>query len=190
MIGYYSQEELEQLGFASLGKNIKISKTSTIYNRSNVSIGNNVRIDNFCTLAVSDNSKLVIGNNVQISAYSFMNGMENILLDDFVTFAPFVRVFSSTDDYSGKTLTNATIPQKYLGTISGVVCFKKHTIIGTGTTIMPNVTLEEGTSVAAHSFVNKNSMPFTIIGGVPARFIKKRLLNLKDLEAKFKANEC
>ena len=72
MIGYYTDIELADLGFGAVGKNVRISKTSTIYNRSNVFIGDNVRIDNFCTLAISGDAKLEIGNHVQISAYSFM----------------------------------------------------------------------------------------------------------------------
>lgn len=186
MIGYYTDIELAELGFGAVGKNVRISKTSTIYNRSNVFIGDNVRIDNFCTLAISGDAKLEIGNHVQISAYSFINGMADVILMDFVTFAPAVRVFSTTDDYSGKTMTNATIPAEYLGSFSERVVLEKHVIIGVASTIMPGVILKEGTAVAGHSFVNQNSEEFTLIGGVPAKYIKLREKDLLALEKRLK----
>lgn len=188
MIGYFSHEELIELGFGSLGNNVLISKTSTLYNRKNIYLGSNIRIDNFCVIAPSGDAILRIGNYVQISAHSFINGMGNITLEDFVTFAPYVRLFSSSDDYSGQTLTNASIPKEFLGTITGDVFLEKHTIIGTGSTIMPGITLKTGTAVAAHSFVNKNSKPFSIIGGVPALFLKKRSKKLLELEKKLLQN--
>lgn len=186
MIGYYSDIELEELGFGSIGKNVRISKTSTIYNRSNVFIGDNVRIDNFCTLAISGTAKLEIGSYVQISAYSFINGMEDVILHDFVTFAPGVKVFSTSDDYSGKTLTNASIPPTYLGSVSKRVVLEKHVIVGVASSIMPGVILKTGTAVAGHSFVSKNSEEFTLIGGVPAKFIKHRERDLLKLEESLK----
>lgn len=189
MIGYFSESELEELGFASIGKNVKISKTATLYNRGNIYLGSNIRIDNFCVIAPSGNATLHIGNYVQISAFSLINGMGNVVLEDFVGFAPYVRLFSSTDDYSGETLTNATIPPKYLGTYSGPVLLERHTIIGPGSTIVPNVTLKTGTTVAAHSFVNKDTEPFDMVGGVPAKFIKKKSQNLLKLEKQLLNNE-
>jgi galactoside O-acetyltransferase len=185
MIGYHTEEELKNLGFGSLGSNVKISKTATLYNCNRIFLGSNVRIDNFCVLAISGNASLSIGNNVQISAFSFMNGMGCIRLEDFSTLAPYVRIFSSTDDYSGEHLTGATIPKEFLGTFSADVVIGKHAIIGTGSTIMPGVALGMGTAVGAHSFVNRNSDPFTVIAGVPAKLVKKRSDTLIELERKF-----
>ena len=186
MIGYFSDIELAELGFGSIGKNVRISKTSTIYNRANVFIGDNVRIDNFCTLAISGSAKLEIGSYVQISAYSFINGMADVILQDFVTFAPGVKIFSTSDDYSGRTMTNATLPAEYLGSESKKVVLEEHVIIGVESSIMPGVTLQKGTAVAGHSFVNRDSKAFTMIGGVPAKFIKERKKDLLNLEQKLK----
>lgn len=35
---FYSEEELEQIGFKSIGKNVKISKKTSIYNASKMVI--------------------------------------------------------------------------------------------------------------------------------------------------------
>lgn len=185
MIGYFSEDELLSLGFASLGKNVQISKTSTLYNRGNIHLGDNVRIDNFCVLAPSSSAIFRIGNNVQISAYSFINGMGNVSLQDFVTLAPYVRIFSSTDDYSGRTMTGATLNAEYLGTESGPVWVDSHVIIGNGSTIMPSVHVGKGAAIGAYSFVNADVSSFMIVAGVPARNIKERRRDLLELEKRY-----
>ncbi|GGK57866.1 acyltransferase [Rufibacter glacialis] len=189
MIGYYSEEEINVLGFGAVGKNVKISKTATLYNIPNIYIGNNVRIDNFCVLAISGTGSLRIGNHVQISAFNFMNGMEDVVLEDLTTTAPYVGIFSSTDDYSGNSLTNATVPKEFLGTKSAPVIVRRYSIIGSGSTIMPGVILEKGTAVAAHSFVNRSTKEFTIVGGNPAKFLKERERNLMNLEKNLENHE-
>lgn len=184
MIGYYSAEELAQMGFAKIGENVRISKTTTIYNASKISIGNNVRIDNFCVIAISGNAVLHIGNFTHISAFNFLNGMGNIVLGDFFTTAPYVRIFSSSDDYSGEYMANATLPKEAIGTNSAPVIVGRHVLIGTGSTILQGVMLAEGTAVAAHTLVTKSTEPFTIVGGVPARKLKNRSQALLEIEKK------
>ncbi|PJJ58987.1 acyltransferase [Hymenobacter chitinivorans] len=185
MIGYYSPEELAELGFAEVGENVKISKTATIYNTGLISIGSNVRIDNFCVIAVSGTSRLRIGSYSHISAFNFINGMGDITLGDFFTTAPYVRIFSSSDDYSGEHMANTMVPREAIGTESAPVVIQKHVLIGTGSTILQGVTLAEGTAVAAHALVTKSTEPFTLVGGVPARKLKDRSRNLLELEKKY-----
>ena len=50
-MAFYNEIELSQLGLKSYGKNVLISKMSSIYNSPNISIGSNVRIDYFCVLS-------------------------------------------------------------------------------------------------------------------------------------------
>lgn len=45
--------------------------------------------------------------------------------------------------------------------------------IGAGAIILQGVTIEEGAVVAAGAVVNKDVKRFTVVGGVPARFIKE-----------------
>lgn len=49
--------------------------------------------------------------------------------------------------------------------------------IGGRSVILQGVSIGEGAIVAAGSIVTKNVDPFTIVGGNPARFIKKRALD-------------
>lgn len=186
MIGYYTNEELAKMNFANLGSNVKISKTTQLYNTERISIGNNVRIDNFCTIVPSGNAKIVIGNYVQICAYNFMNGQADIIINDFCTIGNFCQFFSSMDDFSGQFLTGAVVPRELIGTFSAKVICYKHTLIAPSCIILPGVTLGEGTAIGAHSLVKKSTKEFSLYAGVPAKFIKSRSKKLLELERAIK----
>lgn len=51
--------------------------------------------------------------------------------------------------------------------------------IGTRAIILPGVRLGQGSAVAAGSVVTKNTDPFSVYAGVPAKFLRKRERNLK-----------
>lgn len=72
MNSFYSQEELKKIGFLSVGKNVLISKKASIYNPGVISVGNNVRIDDFCILS----GKVTIGSYSHIAAYTALYGGE------------------------------------------------------------------------------------------------------------------
>ncbi len=50
-MGFYTRKELERIGFKSIGENVLISDKTSIYSPQNISIGNNVRIDDYCVLS-------------------------------------------------------------------------------------------------------------------------------------------
>jgi acetyltransferase-like isoleucine patch superfamily enzyme len=181
-MAYYTEEELQQLNFKYLGKNIKISKKASIYDFEKIEIGGNSRIDDFCVIS----GKIQIGKFVHITPQCLIAGGEKgIILDDFTTLAYGVKVFTQSDDYSGKTLTNSLIPKKYKDEFKQEVLLKKHSIVGAGSIIMPGVVLAEGTSVGAMSLIRKSTEPWSIYVGVPAKKIKNRNKEVLDLEKRF-----
>ncbi|MFD2447779.1 acyltransferase [Vogesella fluminis] len=69
--------------------------------------------------------------------------------------------------------------------MSADVFIGKHVIIGNGSIILPGISLNDGSVIAALSLVNKDCEPFKIYGGVPAKPLKERKKNLLDLEVQF-----
>lgn len=182
MNSFYSIEELNDLRFKEIGCNVLISKKASIYGAENISIGSNVRIDDFCILS----GKIAIGNNVHISAGTMMfAGNEGIILEDFIAISSRCAIYAVSDDYSGNALTNPMVPEKYRNVIGGTVVFKKHTIIGSGCTILPNITIGEGVSVGSMSLVNKSLDAWEIYAGIPCKKIKERSRKLLDLEKEY-----
>lgn len=181
-MAYFTQKQLEDMGFKAIGKNVRISDKAAIYNPEHISIGDNSRIDDFC----------VVSGNVSIGSYCHITpmcllagGTPGIILDDFCTLAYGVKVFSQSDDYSGSTMVNSLIPKKFKNELFAPVILARQTIVGAGVTIMPGVTLAEGCAIGAMSLITKSTQPWGIYTGVPARRIKDRKRDLLQLEQQF-----
>ena len=181
-MAYYTEQELKSLGFKSVGKNVKISDKASIYNLDKIEIGDNSRIDDFCVIS----GKIKIGKNVHITPMCLIAGGEKgIVFEDFVTIAYGVKVFSQSDDYSGTTMTNSTIPKKYKDEYKKEVILEKHSIVGAGSVIIPGVVLSQGTSIGAQSLVLESTQPWSIYVGCPVKKIKNREKSLMVLESAF-----
>jgi len=185
MNSFYTAEELNQLGLKSIGNNVLLSKKTSIYGISRISIGSNVRIDDFCVLSAGTGG-ITIGNYVHIAVFSSIMGEGSILISDFSGISSRVAIYSSNDDYSGLFMTNPTVPSIYTNVKQADKIIKKHAIIGSGSIILPGVTLGTGVAIGALSFVHKNCKPFTVYSGNPARIIGPRSEQLIELENKFK----
>lgn len=181
MNSFYTKEELRQLGFAAVGENVMISKKASIYGASNITIGHDVRIDDFCVLS----GKITIGNYVHIAAYcSLFAGNSGIEIQDFCGISSRGAIYAESDDYSGNSLTNPMVPSKYR-IVSGMkVVLERHSLIGTGCTVLPGVTVGEGTSVGSMSLVNKSLDSWGMYIGIPCRRLKDRNKRLLELEKK------
>ncbi len=184
-----SRKAIEAIGFASVGENVQISDRASFYGLSRIVLGNNVRIDDFCVISAGDGG-ITVGDYVHIAVYSSLIGAGHITLSDFCNISSRVAIYSSNDDYSGSTMTNPTVPSEYTSVTHADVFFGKHVIVGSGSVILPGVTLEEGVAVGALSLVHKRCEAFGIYAGNPARRIKERKSDLLELEQRFMASKA
>ena len=185
-MAFLNNNELEKIGFAKLGKNVLISDKCSIYNPDLMSVGDNSRIDDFCVIS----GNVSLGRNVHIAVYcNVAGGEKGIMMEDFSGLAYNVNVFSQSDDYSGLSLTNPTVPDEYKKETKASVLIKKHVIVGTGSVIFPGVTIEEGCSIGALSLVIRSTKPWGIYVGVPAKQVGERKKDMLELEKKY-IEEC
>lgn len=185
-MAFLSQEQLLAMGFKSLGNRVRISDKAAIYNADLIDIGDNSRIDDFCVLS----GKVAIGRNVHIAVFcNVAGGSEGVRLEDFAGLAYGCHVFSQSDDYTGRTLTNPTVPAIYKCETKKAVHIGRHCIVGTNSLIFPGVTLGEGCSVGAMSMVTKSTEVWSVYSGVPARKLKDRKRDLLALEKAYLDSE-
>lgn len=181
---FLTNEELENIGFKSIGKNVKISSFARIYQPESISIGNNVRIDDFCYIV--GGKEIILHDYIHIASFCNLNGHGGIEMFDFSGLAYGVHLISASDDYSGNSLTNPMIPIKYKNLNFGKIVLEKHVILGTNSVVLPSVTLREGTSSGAMSLINKDTESWSIYVGIPAKKIANRSKELLKLEEEFK----
>ncbi|TCD08464.1 sugar O-acetyltransferase [Pedobacter frigidisoli] len=104
-----------------------------------------------------------IGKNVFINhACSFLD-MGSITIEDDVLIGP--RVNLVTENHPLDPADRRTL-------ITKPIIIKRNAWIGAGATILPGVTIGENAVVAAGAVVSRDVAPDTIVGGVPAKFIK------------------
>ena len=186
-MAYLTPEQLQQMNFASLGRGVRISDKASIYEPEKMHIGDHCRIDDFCVVS----GRLKMGRNIHMAPFCLVAGGEpGITIGDFAGLAYAVQVFAQSDDYSGRTLTNPTVPDQYKRETKRAVTLGRHTIVGARCVIFPGVDLAEGTAVGAGAIVSKSTTAWSIYAGSPARRVRTRANKLLELEAKYLADEA
>ena len=130
-----------------------------------------------------------IGKNVIIYPGVWIAPGRNLIVEDYVDISKDVLITTSGGVFIGKrTLVgyrtqilsaNHSIPKigerfPVSGDVYGRVTICKDVWIGANCVITPGITIGEGAVVAAGSVVTKDIAPNSIVGGVPARFIRMR----------------
>lgn len=175
---YLTEDQLLGIGFKEVGRNVKLSSKTSIYTPERISIGSNVRIDDFCIIS----GDVKIGSYVHIASYTGLFGVYGIVLEDFVSLSARILVYSGNDDYSGEHMVNPTVPKEFAHVTKAPVVFRKHSAVGAGSIILPGVTVGEGCVVGAMSLVNRDLEPWKICVGVPCKPMKDRRREVLDLE--------
>lgn len=167
---FYSEEELLSMGFKSIGKGCCISRKASFYGVSRMSIGDNVRIDDFCILS----GNITLGSHIHISAYVALYGAEGIVLEDYTGISPRGTIYSAMDDFSGNYLIGPIHPEEYTNVKGGLVTVRKYSQIGANSVVFPNLTIEEGVVVGACSLVRHSLDAWGIYVGTPVKRLKDR----------------
>jgi acetyltransferase-like isoleucine patch superfamily enzyme len=131
-------------------------------------VGKNTKIAHFVKLT-SNNGNLEIGENCTINEFSIIDGYgKGVKIGNGVRIAPYCMIISSNH---GMEADKPIFKQEL--TSKGIQ-IEEDVWIGTGSKILDGVIIEKGAIVAAGSVVTKNVPAYTIVGGVPAKFIKER----------------
>ncbi|WKW45557.1 acyltransferase [Myroides sp. JBRI-B21084] len=134
-----------KLAGATVGKNVRICSSTKILGNGKLTIGNNTWIGHECMIICS--SSITIGNNVDIAPRVYIGTGTHII------------------DVNSKNIAGEGISKDV------IIC--NGCWIGVNSTILPGVMLEEKAIVAAGSVVTKDVLTFYLVGGVPAKPIKK-----------------
>lgn len=155
------------------GEDVFISATAEIRRPHLVSIGKHVAIDS----GVYITTQAIIGDYTHLSPYITVIGgaKSKIIVEDFVTIAAGSRLIAGSDKFMGEGFTSVTVPEKFRDDVEfSTIHIKRFAGIGTNVVIMPGVTIAEGSVIGACSLVTKDTEPWTIYTGIPARAVKTR----------------
>ena len=109
---------------------------------------------------------LEIGALSSIANHAWIYALDKIRIGKKTCIGEYARLLTGYHDITTRNFAFRTKPI----TIGSCVW------IATGVTVLPGVTIGDGAVVAAGSVVTKDVDPWTVVGGNPARFIKRRVL--------------
>lgn len=127
-----------------------------------VKISNNSII--YCRCRFFQPSGVSIGHNSIIGNDAFLDGRSGLDIGNNVNIAGEFRAYTMEHDISDPQFSGSGAP----------VIIKDWVYIGTRVTVLPGIVIGEGAVVASGAVVTKNVEPWTMVGGIPAKFIKNR----------------
>jgi acetyltransferase-like isoleucine patch superfamily enzyme len=144
----------------SLGKNVKMSKFINLYG---CEIGDETKIGAF--VEIQKNAK--VGKNCKISSHTFI--CEGVTIEDDVFVGHNVTFIN--DIYPRATTSNGDLQTENDWKVERTLV-KRGASIGSGATILANVTIGEHAIVGAGSVVTKDVPANMIVAGSPARQLR------------------
>ncbi len=105
-----------------------------------------------------------VGKHSIVGDHAFLDGRMGLRIGDNVNIAGEARIYTLEHDIASPTFAGK----------GGPVAIGDRAYIGTRVTILPGVTVGEGAVVASGAVVTRDVAPWTMVGGVPAKFIKTR----------------
>ena len=150
-----------------------------IRNRSKIDLGVGLTTGFGCRIeAVSSGSKKIVmrfGNNVQMNDYVHITSMLSVTIGSNVLMASKIYISDcSHGSYNGNEEdSNPDDPPINRLLSAKPVKIGDNVWLGEFVTVLPGVTIGDGTIVGANSVVSKNLPEYVIAAGTPAKPIKK-----------------
>jgi acetyltransferase-like isoleucine patch superfamily enzyme len=175
--------------FNSKGKNVLVSRRSTILKKGNISLGDAVVINEFSKVD-SRSGKIILGNkvyidrnvllsthggNIEIGERSSLNpnccvyGHGGLKIGKFVRIAAGTTIIPSNHGFERVDIPICDQPGESKG-----ILIEDDVWIGTNCTILDGITIGHSSVIGAGSVVTKSVAPYSIMGGCPAKLIRSR----------------
>lgn len=127
------------------------------------------RVDIMSGVIIMSPQNVEIGHDVLLNTDSKIGGQNGVKIGNYVQLSYNVNLVSENHAYQ-----NHLVPIKKQGYFGGPIIIEDDVWIGANVVIMPNITIGKGAIVGANAIVTKDVKPYSIVGGVPAKFIKYR----------------
>lgn len=149
--GIFLRRIIYRKAFKKVGRHVTIQEAVVIKWAKNLSIGNNVSINEFCWIEASGG--IEIGDNVWI--------------------APKASLISFSHKHALKYHMNTSGTSRYgKGKEYGKIVIEDNVWIGAHSIILKGVHIGEGSIIGAGSVVLEDVPKFTVVAGVPAKYLK------------------
>jgi maltose O-acetyltransferase len=113
--------------------------------------------------------KLVVGCHFGVNTGSYINALGGVTIGDYVLIGSNVTISSGKHEIEGTdppVFSRPSVPQH--------IRIEDDVWIAANAVIMPGITLAKGTVVGAGAVVTKDTIPYSVVAGVPAKVVRMR----------------
>lgn len=164
--------------FKKCDKSVRFAKLGRIASPHCISIGKKTYIGSHSYITVwpeyktqDEEPEIIIGEKCKIGAYNHISSTNRIVIGDGFLSGKWVTILDNNHGDSSIEQLKMS-PSDRPMTSKGSVIIGKNVWVGDKSTILPGVTIGEGTVIAANSVVTKSIPPYSIVAGIPARVVK------------------
>jgi len=152
------------------GTDVIIDDTARLKNSSLIRLGNHVSID----MGVYCSVKLTTGSWVHIAPHvSIIGGMKSSLrIGDFAGVSTGARIVCGSEDFINSLL--GFMSEEFKSVIHGVNIISNFAWVGAGAIVLPGIVMTEGSVLGAGAVLTKDTEPWTVYIGNPAKPFKLR----------------
>ena len=112
---------------------------------------------------------LTLGDRVTVGWYAELDARGGITVGNDTNISSHVKLITGSHDIDDPNYTADFLP----------IHIGHHCWIGTGAMILQGVNIGDGAVIAAGAVVSKDVEPWTVVGGIPAKVIRKRSDNVE-----------
>lgn len=161
----------------SIGRSASFHHDVTIdaLSKEGIQIGNNFTLREYsiieCTGVIrAPGEGLIIGDNVGISQNAFIGVRGKVSIGNNVIMGPYVVIYAANHNFDDP---NSLIIEQ--GENRKGITIEDDCWLGARSVVLDGVTVGKGSVVAAGCVVTKDVPPYSVVGGVPGKIIKKRI---------------
>lgn len=156
--------------FKKCGRNLRVDSGVTILGFENISLGDNISIMKNSYIYAHDGGELTIGDNFTLNSNSQLGAsFGKIIIGSDCAIAPNCILRASNHRFD-----NPDIPFRKQGHTYGEIILEDDIWIASNCVITPDTVIGKSSIIGAGSVVTKDIEPYSIVGGVPAKLIRKR----------------
>jgi acetyltransferase-like isoleucine patch superfamily enzyme len=122
-----------------------------------------------CQCRFFDPAGVTIGSHSLIGNSAFLDGRRGLRIGDRVVTASEIAIYTLQHDVDDPSFR----------TVGGPVIVEDYVYIGPRAIVLPGVRIGRGAVVMAGAVVTKDVPAYSVVGGVPARFIRERQNDLR-----------
>lgn len=142
-----------------------------VHGPERIRIGSYFSCWRMCTLAACGDGHLVIGDRVSLNSNVYINACSGgtIRIGNDVLIGPNAVLRSSDHRFDDRSK-----PIRLQGHTGGAIIIEDDVWLGANVTVVGGVRIGAGSVVAAGAVVVRDVEPYSVVAGVPARFIRRR----------------